>query len=162
MRRWPDQWQCVKGETGCDELCMWLLLDMRTQTLPLSFTCLTIETRACRRRWRVTTDICIMSWQKPLWPLLGYDACCCFCLCFCFGINLNLKQTVKKRGQKVNSNQSDVWTFFLLMRIANKKLDWAKKKSEVVSGCRGCSSQTSFNKKCRANVVFKISDPLIA
>ncbi|MEQ2162507.1 hypothetical protein GOODEAATRI_020456 [Goodea atripinnis] len=49
------------GETGCDELCMWLLLDMRTQTLPLSLTCLTIEAWASRRRSRVTTDICIMS-----------------------------------------------------------------------------------------------------
>lgn len=75
LRQWPDHWQCVKGEAGCDELCMWLLLDMRTQTLPLSLTCLTIETQACRRRWRIATDICIMSWQKPSWPFPRTSVC---------------------------------------------------------------------------------------
>ena len=57
IKGWLDQWQCVKGETGCDDLCMWLLVDMRTQTLPLPVTCLRIETQACRRNWCVTTDI---------------------------------------------------------------------------------------------------------
>lgn len=34
IRGWLDQWQCVEEVTGCDELCLWLLDDMRAQTLP--------------------------------------------------------------------------------------------------------------------------------
>lgn len=34
IRRWLDQWQCVEEVTGCDEPCLWLLGDMRAQTLP--------------------------------------------------------------------------------------------------------------------------------
>lgn len=34
IRRWLDHWQCVEEVTDCNELCLWLLDDMRAQTLP--------------------------------------------------------------------------------------------------------------------------------